>query len=112
RLVESVKVKELVGALLEDAKRTELTQEDGVEAIRQQFVEELHRADATKAARLEFLFAQDLYTRAVFSDGKLTAEKVRFAAEWARNQLATREKFWPLDQSADRNERVYLALRQ
>jgi hypothetical protein len=110
RKVSSEKVKELVGKSQTCIDRKELRQEDGVEPIRKALFAEFGAADHLHSARLEFLFAQELFARSVFSDGVVTSGNATLAAEWTRGQLKARQALWPLDASADKYERVYLTL--
>jgi hypothetical protein len=111
RTVNPERVRELVGRMRECSNRTELPQEEGVDAIRQAVYEEVGKTDPLHAARLQFLFAQDLYVRGMFSkDGVITAEAARMSADWTRHQVALRAALWPLDQSANVSERIYLVL--
>lgn len=110
RKVSSEKVKELVGKIQTCIDRKELRQEDGVETVRRDLFAELAQADPLHAARLEFLFAQDLFARSVFSTGVITEPLAVLSAEWVRGQLRARKILWPLDASPDKYERVYLTL--
>jgi hypothetical protein len=110
RKVSSEKVRELVGKIQTCIDRKKLTQEDGVEPIRKALFAELGAADPLHSARLEFLFAQDLFARSVFSDGIVTPALATLSAEWVRGQLRSRHALWPLDASPDKYERVYLTL--
>ena len=111
RIVDSRRVKEHVEKLRECTGREELTQEDGVDAVRQKLYEEIAQADPLHAARLQFLFAQDLYARGLFSkDGVISKEAAEMAAHWTRHQMQLRAEVWPLDQSANVSERIYLVL--
>ena len=108
--VDSAKIRELVAKILEDCKRRELPQDD-IESIRNWVATELGKAEPNKASRLPFLFAQECYARAMFSEsGRLTKEIARKAADWTMGQLLARASLWPLDQSGDKYERVHLAL--
>jgi hypothetical protein len=111
RTVSSARVKELVHHLQTCLQRKELTQEDGVEGIRQMCFDEIAQADHLHGARLQFLFAQDLYARGMFSNGGVITEEAASQARlWTLHQLWTRARLWPLDQSSDRYERVYMTL--
>src|ERR1700730_10742146 len=88
----------------------EWTQQDGVEPIRKALFAELAEADHLHSARLEFLFAQDLFARSAFSEGVVTSALATLSAEWVRGQLRARQALWPLDASPDKYERVYLTL--
>jgi len=113
RTVESTKVRELVAKIMEDCKRTELPQDEGVEIVRQRVALELDKADKHRAARLLPLFVQDCYARAMFSEeGRLTVEIANAAEDWTIAQLRARAETWPLDGSSDRNERLHMAISQ
>jgi hypothetical protein len=73
----------------------------------------LDKAEPLHAARLQFLFAQDLYARSIFSkDGVVNVEAARMAMAWTLHQLETRATVWPLDHSPDKAERVYMTLQR
>jgi len=112
RRVSVPRVRELVEALKGCLTRTELPEEADATKVRHEYIRFLQQQDQLYAARLQFLFTQDVYARALFSqDGRITAETVRRAIAWTQYQLLTRQALWPLDISSDKTERMYHALR-
>jgi len=110
--VNRARVRELVEALKGCLTRTDLPEEEAAKQARHEYVRFLQKQDPLHASRLQFLFTQDLYARALFSsDGRITVETVRRAIAWTQHQLLTRQALWPLDTSSDKFERMYLALR-
>jgi hypothetical protein len=104
-------VQELIRRVQECRQRIELSEDPDAKAATEQFVEHLNRQDGLYAARLQFLFTQDLYARALFSpEGRITIGAVNRAIAWTEHQLQTREALWPPDTSADPRERMYHAL--
>jgi len=105
RKVSSERVKELIGYILDCRARKVLLQEEGVDAIRQKVMDEIAQADPLHAARLPFLFAQDLYARGMFSkEGVITVGAAWRAGDWVRHQMQLRHTIW--------YERMGLALRK
>lgn len=105
RIVDSAKVQAIVAKLSECAKRKELPSTPGGNAARLAMVEEIRSWDAKRATRLEFLFTQDLYFRAIFSAAGIIDEKqVGRAAAWTRYQYQAREAYWPVDVGANKYE--------
>jgi hypothetical protein len=112
RRVDSATVRTLVEGILGCLTRTELPEDGDARDARLEYLRFLRKQDPTHTARLEFLFVQDLYARALFSlEGRITAEAVRRAARWTQHQLLTRQALWPMDTSSDKDERMYHALR-
>lgn len=112
RLVDSATVRTLVEAIRGCLTRTELPEDGDARETRLEYLRFLRKQDPTRAARLEFLFVQDLYARALFSqEGRMTAQAVRRATRWTQHQLLTRQALWPMDTSSDKDERMYHALR-
>ncbi len=112
KLVNRARVRELVEALKGCLTRTELPEDEAAKQARHEYVRFLQKQDPLHASRLQFLFTQDLYARALFSsDGRITVETVRRAIAWTQHQLLSRQALWPLDTSSDKFERMYLALR-
>jgi hypothetical protein len=116
-------VHEVAQALLTIAdRRKTITETPGAAALRLEVLEGLNHVEPIYSARLRFLFAQDLYARAMFSlDGvdnpeggivgsTITEPIVRAAAEWTHRQLSARQMIWPIDHSPDKFERMHLAL--
>jgi Bifunctional DNA primase/polymerase, N-terminal len=112
KIVNRARVRELVEALKGCLTRTDLPEEEAAKQARHEYVRFLQRQDPLYSSRLQFLFTQDLYARALFSsEGRITVETVRRAIVWTQHQLLTRQALWPLDTSSDKFERMYLALR-
>lgn len=112
KLVNTARVRELVEALKGCLIRADLPEEEAAKQARHEYLRFLQKQDPLYASRLQFLFTQDLYVRALFCPvGRITAETVRRAIEWTQHQLLTRQALWPMDTSSDKFERMYQALR-
>lgn len=92
--------------------RTEIIESPLVKAKRLECVKKIRSFDSAYRARLEFLFYQDLYCRAMFSDGVVTVEKVERSMAWADHQLRSRQILWPDDFSVNKDERMENNLRK
>ena len=88
-----------------------LREDSAATALRQEYMRKLDGLDPAFNSRLPFLFTQDLYVRALFDDGVISADKVERAIAWTDHQYQTRQTLWPFDTGIDRNERMYLNLR-
>jgi hypothetical protein len=112
KIVNRARVRELVEGLRGCLTRTELPEEEDAKEARHEYVRFLQRQDPLYASRLQFLFTQDLYARALFaSQGRITVDTVRRAIAWTGHQLLSRQALWPTDTSSDKYERMYHALR-
>lgn len=110
-VVDSSRVQELMAKVQECRLRTDLPEDPDAKAAAEQFVASLTEQDGLYASRLQFLFTQDLFCRALFSpEGRITAGAVERAIAWTKHQLLTRQAVWPPDTSADPRERMYHAL--
>jgi len=73
--VNVARVRELVEALKGCLTRSELTEEEAATKARHDYVRFLQKQDPLYASRLQFLFSQDLYARALFAaEARITAE--------------------------------------
>jgi hypothetical protein len=110
--VESGVVQDLVNRVQECLRRTEMPEDNNAQAVRRDFTSQyLQTQDPLYSARLQFLFTQDLYARAIFSpEARITADAVERAIAWTKHQMLTRKAMWPPDTSADPRERMYHAL--
>jgi hypothetical protein len=105
RDVDSRRVRELIRHIRECSRRKVLPLSPEADRARLEFVKTIRSWDRKFAARLEFLFVQDLYVRGVFSlTGEIGLEEVQHAAAWTRHQYRTRMACWPLDLSPDKRE--------
>lgn len=111
-IVDSVRVAGLMEKIRECMHRHALTIHTDSVDIRLAFLNELRQWEPKFRSRLEFLFNQDLLTRAMFSkDGLLDREVVERAAAWTRHQYETRMLVYPLDVSPDKREQMGTMLR-
>lgn len=105
RTVDSRRVRELIGRIRECCRRQSLPLSPDADKARLEFLKTIRSWDRKFAARLEFLFVQDLYVRGMFSlAGKIGIEEVQHAAAWTKHQYQTRRACWPLDVSPDEHE--------
>jgi hypothetical protein len=105
RDVDSLRVRELIRHIRECSRRKVLPLSPEADRARLEFVKTIRSWDRKFAARLEFLFVQDLYVRGVFSlTGEIGLEEVQHAAAWTGHQYRTRMACWPLDLSPDKRE--------
>jgi hypothetical protein len=112
RIVDSVMVVGLMEKIRECMTRRTLEIQPEAEDARLTFVNELRTLEPKFRSRLEFLFNQDLLTRALFSrDGRLDKGVVNRAADWTRHQYETRMHVYPLDVSPDKREQMGTTLR-
>ena len=94
-------------------KRTTLDVQPGTEPMRLEFAHEIRQWEPKFRSRLEFLFNQDMYARALFSqDGRIDDDVVERAAKWTRHQYDTRLNVYPLDVSPDKREQMGTTLRR
>jgi hypothetical protein len=105
RVTDVANVNRLLNLLHDCAGRKSVGVTEDGNADRLEFLRELRTWDADRAGRLEFLFAQDLYLRAIYSPtGMIDEVQVARAAAWVRQQLAARLAIWPIDSGADKRE--------
>ena len=105
RNVDSGRVRELIRHIRDCSRRHDLTLPPDADRARLKFVRTIRSWDRKFAARLEFLFVQDLYARGMFSlTGEIGLEEVQHAAAWTEHQYRTRMACWPLDLSPDKRE--------
>jgi hypothetical protein len=104
-VVDSGLVKELIHRIRECCARKTLPLSSDADKARLEFLKTLRSWDPKCAARLEFLFVQDLYARGIFSvTGEIGFEEIRRAAAWTKHQYQTRTTCWPIDISFDKRE--------
>lgn len=105
RIVDSSRVRKLIQSIRECSRRQTLTLSPDADRARLEFLKTIRSWDRKFAARLEFLFVQDLYVRGMFSlAGEIGLEEVQHAAAWTKHQYQTRMACWPLDLSPDKRE--------
>jgi hypothetical protein len=105
RIVDSGRVRRLIQSIRECSRRQALPLSPDADKARLEFLKTIRSWDRKFAARLEFLFVQDMYVRGIFSvAGEIGLEEVKHAAAWTRHQYDTRMACWPLDLSPDKRE--------
>jgi hypothetical protein len=105
RMVNPDRVRELIRHIRECGRRQVLPLSPDADRARLEFVKTIRSWNRKFAARLEFLFVQDLYVRGMFSlTGEIGLEEVQHAAAWTKHQYETRMACWPLDLSPDKRE--------
>jgi hypothetical protein len=105
RIVDSGRVKELIWHIRDCSLRKTLPLSPDADRARLESLKTIRSWDRKFAARLEFLFVQDLYVRGMFSlTGEIGLEEVQHAAAWTKHQYRTRMACWPLDISPDKRE--------
>jgi hypothetical protein len=113
RIVNSQTVAGLIETIRECMRRKTLEVNHGAEGARLAFVNEVRQWEPKFRSRLEFLFNQDLLTRALFSpEGRIDEGVVDRAARWTRHQYETRMNVYPLDVSPDKREQMGTTLRR
>jgi hypothetical protein len=105
RDVDTGRVRDLIRYIRECSRRQVLPLSPDAHKARLEFLKTIRHWDRKFAARLEFLFVQDLYIRGMFSlSGKIGLEEVQHAMAWTEHQYRTRMACWPLDFSPDKRE--------
>lgn len=113
RIVDSQAVAEAMGHVRQCMLRTTLDILPRVEQKRLAFANEIRQWEPKFRSRLEFLFNQDLLTRALFSErGRIDEDVVERSAMWTRHQYDTRLNVYPLDVSPDKREQMGTTLRR
>jgi len=107
RIVDSASISGLMQKVRECMERKTLEIHPDADEARLAFVHEIRQWEPKFRSRLEFLFNQDLFARALFSPvGILDRGTVERAGKWTRHQYETRTQVYPLDVSPDKREQM------